>query len=88
MPNPFYSPSDATRESAAHVAEAAKKINPLLAAGQRVFHVPIGLADAIQDGLTEIGWIVTKKPHTPTPPDAPEPDALATLVLTSSAAKS
>ena len=75
-PNPFFKPADATRESAAHVAEAAKQINPQLAAGQRVFHVPIGIAPAIADALAGAGWMVVQKDH------ATDKDGAATLVLT------
>lgn len=86
MANPFFSPKDARRESAAHVAEAAKQINPQLAAGNRVFHLPIGIAPEVAEGLVqaheqgEPAWVVTQKPH------QTEPDALATLVLTERAA--
>lgn len=75
--NPFYTPADAERESTSHIADAAKQINPQLAAGQRVFHVPIGIAPAIAEALTRAGWSVVQKEHTI------EPDGKATLVLTS-----
>jgi len=80
-PNPFFKPADATRESAAHVAEAAKQINPQLAAGQRVFHVPIGIAPAIADALAGAGWFVVQKDH------ATDKDGAATLVLTDPTSK-
>lgn len=80
MSSPFYSPADATRESVAHIAEAAKQINPQLAAGQRVFHVPIGLARGIAEELTKSGWIVTEKAH------QSDPEGMRTLVLAQGAA--
>lgn len=80
MSSPFYSPADATRESVAHIAEAAKQINPQLAAGQRVFHVPLGLARGIAEELTKSGWIVTEKTH------QSDPEGMRTLVLAQGAA--
>lgn len=75
MSSPFFSPADAARESVAHIAEAAKQINPQLAAGQRVFHVPIGLSRGITEALVESGWIVTEKTH------QSDPEGMSTLVL-------
>ena len=75
-PSPFFSPTDAHRESATHVADAAKQINPQLAAGARVFHLPIGIAPTIAEELVRVGWTVTQKEH------ETDKDGTATLVIT------
>ena len=75
MESPFLSPDEARRLAVPHILKAAEQINPLLAAGQRVFHVPIGLGTPLQDAISEKGWSVEQRPY------AADPDSQVSLVV-------
>lgn len=76
MQSPFLSPDDTKRKSVEHVAKAAAEINEQLAAGNRVFNVPIGIAEDVAAGLREVGWSRTTVSEC-----AENPEALARVVV-------
>ncbi len=75
MTNPFLTPDDAKRKSVEHVAKAATQINDSLAAGNRMFNVPIGIAEDVAAGLREAGWSASLRES------VENPDNLATVVV-------
>lgn len=83
VPNPYHSPSESRRNSGAAALKLAEQLNPLVAQGERVFGVPIGIVKAVANLMRgahaegEEGWTATIRRASP-PED---PAKVATLVL-------